>query len=206
VEQTVELRETTRKLIAQVEQTTGFPVVVTQDASLQVTSTVHMAAPNRPGHSIRIHPKAPGGVDYYATYYCHMIQRFFENPLEERFVFGVGEKGRSQVRKLLAQSPIAKWMNEAQMPGICEQLLHGLMRNLRSVPVGLRVDNWILVERSDLADMQKSAVQPQLKENLASTSDAVRTSVPPHVYDATTATNTAYAQFWLKSGTSRNWR
>jgi hypothetical protein len=60
----MELRETTRRLIAQVEQATGFPVAMTQDASLHVMSTVQMAAPNRPGHVVRIHPKAPAGVDY----------------------------------------------------------------------------------------------------------------------------------------------
>jgi len=195
-ERKVELRETTRRLIAQVEQATGFPVAVTQDASLHVISTVLMAVPNRPGHVIRIHPKAPAGVDYYATYYCHMIQRFFENPPEERFVFGVGKQGRQQVCKLLARSPIAKLVNEAQMPGICEQMLHGLMTNLRSVPVGLRVDNWILVEHPDLVEMQKNAAQRQLKENLGSTSDTVRASIPPQIYDATMTINAAYAQFW----------
>jgi len=44
--------------------------------------------------------------------------------------------------------------------------------------------------------MQKNAVQPQLKENMTSTSDAVRASVPPEIYDVTTAINAAYAQFW----------
>lgn len=198
VEWNVELRETTRRLIAQVEQVTGFPVVVTQDASLRVISTVQMAAPNRPGHTIRIHPKAPAGVDYYATYYCHMIERFFENPPEERFVFGVGARGRSEVRKLLTQSPLAKLVNDAQMPGICEEMLHGLMTNLRSVPIGLRVDNWILARHPDLVEMQKKAVQPQLKENMASTADAVRTSIPARIYDVTTAINATYALFWAE--------
>ena len=49
-----------------------------------------------------------------------------------------------------------------------------------------------------LAEMQKSAVQSQLKENMASTSDAVRNLVPPQIYDATTAINAAYAQFWAE--------
>ena len=100
----MELRDATRKLIAETEQMTGFPVAVMEDASLHAMSTVAMAAPNRPGHAIRIHPKAPAGVDYYATYYCRMIQRFFENPPEERFVFGVGEEGRNQIRKVVANS------------------------------------------------------------------------------------------------------
>jgi hypothetical protein len=194
----VELRDATRKLIAETEQATGFPVAVMEDASLHVMSTVQMAAPNRPGHVVRIHPKAPAGVDYYATYYCRMIQRFFENPPEERFVFGAGEQGRNQIRKLLANSALGNMVSKDQIPGICEQLLHGLMIDLRSIPIGLRVDNWIFGEHPDLVEMQKNAAQRQLKENLGSTSDTVRASIPPQIYDATMTINAAYAQFWAE--------
>ena len=194
----MELRDATRKLIAETEQATGFPVAVMEDASLHAMSTVAMAAPNRPGHVVRIHPKAPAGVDYYATYYCRMIQRFFENPPEERFVFGVGEQGRNQIRKVVANSALAKMVSKDQIPGICEQLLHGLMTDLRSIPIGLRIDNWIFVEQPDLVEMQKNAAQRQLKENLGSTSDTVRASIPPQIYDATMTINAAYAQFWAE--------
>ena len=95
----MELRGTTRKLMAETEQATGCQVVVTVDASLTMMSGVLMATSDRPGHIVRIHPKAPAAVDYYIVYYCGMIQRFFENPPEERFFFGVGEKGRYQFRK-----------------------------------------------------------------------------------------------------------
>ena len=194
----MELRDATRKLIAETEQATGFPVAVMEDASLHVMSTVVMASPNRPGHVVRIHPKSLAGVDYYATYYCCMIQRFFENPPQERFVFGVGEQGRNQIRKVVANSPISKLVSEAELPGVCDKLLHGFMTDLRSIPVGLRVDNWIFVECPDLVEMQKNAIQRQLKDNLASTSDSVRASIPPQIYDGTMTINAAYAQFWAE--------
>ena len=97
-----------------------------EDASLHAMSTVVMASPNRPGHVVRIHPKAPAGVDYYAIYYCRMIQRFFENPPEERFVFGAGDQGRNEIHKLLAISPIAKLVTEAQSPASASNCSTGL--------------------------------------------------------------------------------
>ena len=112
----MELRDATRKLMAETEQATGCHVVVMEDATLHDDVGRAMAAPNRPGHVIRIHPKAPAGVDYYVTYYCRMIQRFFENPPEERFLFGVGEKGRYQFRKLLELCPSLKRLGEAASP------------------------------------------------------------------------------------------
>ena len=89
----MELRDVARKLMAETEQMTGFQVAVTEDATLPTPSTVHMAAWDRPSHLIRIHPKAPPVFDYYVVYYCRMIQRFFENPPEERRLLGVGERG-----------------------------------------------------------------------------------------------------------------
>lgn len=87
------LRETTRTLMAEVEQTTGCSVVVNLEAGQHTFATVVMAAPNRSGHIVRIRPNAPAGIDYYVAYNCCMIRRFFENPRQERFVFCVGDKG-----------------------------------------------------------------------------------------------------------------
>ena len=194
----MELRETTRNLIAQVEQTSGFPVVVTQDANLSNISTVSMANQDRLGHLILLNPKAPEGVDYYVTYYCRMIQRFFENSPEERFIFTIGEKGRYQVRKLLDRMPIARMMPANHQSVMCEQLLQGLMTHLRSIPIGMRVDNCIFTEHPNLLEMQKNAIQPQLQDNTRASSEQFRKMFPPPIFDATMAINAAFAQFWAE--------
>ena len=80
----MELRDATRKLMAETEQATGCQVVVTEDRTLTMMSGVVMAAANHPAHLIRLHPKAVALVDYYVAYYCGMIQRFFENPPDSR--------------------------------------------------------------------------------------------------------------------------
>ena len=194
----MELRETTRKLIAQVEHQTGCTVAIIQDATLTTLSGVSMACPERPGHLIRIHPNAPAGADYYAVYHCRMIQRLYENPPEERFVLGYGEKGRYRVRKLIQRTPVAKLLGEAALLGVCEKLVGGLLIHLRSVPIGLRVDNWILAEHPELAEMQKNTIQPQLQENSRSAGENVRNMVPAEVFDATMTINATFAQFWAE--------
>jgi len=127
-----------------------------------------------------------------------MIQRFYENPPEERFIFTVGEKGRYQVRKLLDRMPIAKMMSANHQSVMCEQLLQGLMTHLRSIPIGLRVDNWIFTEHTNLLEMQKNAIQPQLQDNTRASSEQFRKMFPPPIYDATMAINAAFAQFWAE--------
>jgi len=192
----VELRDAARKLMAETEQATGCQVVVTEDATLTMMSGVVMAEANRPGHIIRLHPKARALVDYYVAYYCGMIQRFFENPPEERFLFAVGEKGRYQFRKLLERMPTYRRLGEAAIFAMCEQLLNGLMTHLRSTPLGIRLDNWILSEHPEFVAMQRTAIQPQIQENNRSANDKFRSVCPPQVFDATMAINAAFAQFW----------
>jgi hypothetical protein len=192
----VELRETTRNMIAQVERETGFPVVVTRDATLTNPSTIKMAAKGNPGHLILVSPNAPAGVDYYAIYYCRMIQRFFENPPTERFIFTVGQRGRSQVGQLLERTPIAKKVPASRLPILVEQLLSGFMIHLRSIPIAMRVDDWIFDNHPDLAVMQKNAIQPQLKENMGTFGEAFRSMVPPKILGSTMSINAAFAQFW----------
>ena len=194
----MELRDAIRKLMSETEQATGCPVVVTEDATLSTTAGVLMAESNRPGHIIRIHPKAPAAVDYYVAYYCGMIQRFFENPPEERFLFGIGDKGRYQFRKLLERMPTFKRLGEPAIFAMSEHLLNGIMTHLRSIPLGLRLDNWIFSEHPELLEMQRTAIRPQLQENSRSTDDKFRNLCPPQVFDATMAINAAFAQFWAE--------
>ena len=194
----MELREATRKLMAETEQATGFQVAVTEDSTLRMMSGVAMAAWDRPAHLIRIHPKAPAAVDYYVAYYCGMIQRFFENPPEERLLFGVDDKGRYHFRKMIERMPFAKRLGEAAIIPIGEQLLTGFMNHLRSIPLGLRLDNWIFNEHPEFVEMQRIAIQPQLQENLRSADDKHRSVCPSQVFDATMAINAAFAQFWAE--------
>jgi hypothetical protein len=192
----VELRETIRNLMTETEQATGCQVVVIEEPSLTMMSGVLMAAPDRPGHIIRLHPKALAGVDYYVAYYCHMIQRFFESPPDERFLFGVGDKGRARCRKALEGMPNLKRMGEAVIVAMCGQLLNGLMIHLRNIPLGMRIDNWIFNEHPGLVEMQQSAIRPQLQENNVTTGDKFRRMCPPPVFDPTMAINAVFAQFW----------
>ena len=55
--------------------------------------------------------------------------------------------------------------DEEQM--LRDQLFDGLMTQLRSIPVGFRVDSWIMREHAEVASLQREMVLRQLKDNLA---------------------------------------
>lgn len=59
------LRETTRDILSQVEQLTGFPVEVIEDRSLQTTAVVQMASRRTvPANIVRTNPATGQPPDY----------------------------------------------------------------------------------------------------------------------------------------------
>ena len=73
------------------------------------------------------------------------------------------------------------------------------MLQLRSIPVGLRVDAWILDTYPDLARLQRVSALQQLQENQATLGPDVRKIAPRKVYDASVSMNAAFAAFWTRA-------
>lgn len=197
------LREVTRAIIAQVERVSGHPVLVTEDRSLQTLAAVRMARGNAPAHVITYNPSASTQPDYWIAHECGFILRLFANPPSERWDFAAATHGREIVHRLLGgpEGPVRKLgLQPHVVEKLRDQLFDGLMVQLRSVPVGLRVDAWILRDYQELAPLQRSAVLRQLQDGQAALAPDVRKIAPPKVYKASVTMNAAFALFW-----SRTW-
>jgi len=197
------LRETTRQILNLVERTTGYPVLVTEDRSITTLATVQMARGDAPAHSITYNPAADTQPDYLITYQCGFILRLFANPPSHRWDLAAAAHGREIVHRLLSgpDGPARKLNLAPQdVEKLRDQLFDGLMLQLRSIPVGLRVDAWILREHQELAPLQRSAVLRQVQDNQATLAPDVRKIAPAKVYKASVSMNAAFALFW-----SRQW-
>ena len=195
------LRETTRQVLDLVERTSGHPVLVTEDRSLKTLATVRMARGDAPAHAIAYNPAADSQPDYLIAYQCGFILRLFANPPVERWDLAGTAQGREIVHQLLGgpDGPARK-LNLAPpvVEKLRDQLFDGLMLQLRSIPVGLRVDAWILREYPDLAQLQRSAVLRQSQDNQATLSPDVRKIAPTKVYKGSVSMNAAFALFWAR--------
>ena len=88
------LRESTRDIIRQVESLTSYPVEVIEDDALQTTAVVQMASRRTlPVHLIRYKATAGQPPDYLICHQCAFILRLFANPPEERFECGYAPAG-----------------------------------------------------------------------------------------------------------------
>jgi hypothetical protein len=197
------LRETTRSIITLVEEKSGFPVLVSEDPSLQVLAMVRMARGDVSVHTIVYNPSGRAGAqpDYLIAYQCGFILRHFAPPPERRFDFSPAGTGRDTVGRLLSdpQGTASKLgLSPTVREQLCDQLFDGLMRQLRSIPVGMRVDTWIRDSYPDLAPLQRRAALRQLQDNQGTLGPDARKIAPKKVYTTSVAMNAAFAAFWAR--------
>jgi hypothetical protein len=194
------LRAITREIIQLVETQTGIPVRVMEDPKLQVLATVRMArAGGLPAHLIT-YKQAPGDVpDYQICFECGYILRLFDNPPEKRFDITDTSKGREQVEKMItAPGGLASKyrLGKTQIEQMQAQFLNGVIVHLRSIPVGLRVSEWLSAAYPDLEALEKEHVQKELNVNRQSMSNEVKDITPKKVFQAAQSISAAYAWYW----------
>ena len=96
-----------------------------------------------------------------------------------------------RMQALLRGNPAA-----AQLKGM---LLDGLMTQLRSMPIGMRIDDWLFREYPELRLQQVAAAKAQLRDNSRALAPEIRRQVPKPVHTANAAMNSAFALYWAKS-------
>ena len=138
------LREVTRTVINRVESVSGCPVIVSEGHSLKTLAASRIARGRNTFHSISYNPSAVSEPDYLICYQCGFILRLFGVPESERVDFAGTLEGREIVNRLLSapDGPGQKLkLSTDSISALRDQLFDGLMLQLRSIPIGFRVDS-----------------------------------------------------------------
>lgn len=192
------LRKSTQKVIDLVEKQTGTSVRVIKDVNLKTLATVRMAREDMPFHLIIYNPNTNKMPDYLICYECGFILRLYSCDENKRKSFSITDYGRNEVEKLLSNEMSLE--NKPFMPEIihkiCDEFFQGLMLQLRSYPVGMRVDSWIWEEYPELREIQVESAKMQMQTNVQSMSPEICEIVPKTIYKANIAMNGVFASFW----------
>jgi len=183
----VNLPASIKKIISEVEDTSGLPLVVRDDRSLKTLATVSIARGQALFHTLTYRPDAVG-VNYVIAFQLGFIIRNLRCPVESRFDV-VSEPihfEKAVVELGLQQFPSA----------LAKQLVDSLIIQLRSISVGDRVDQWIIEECPEFEDEQKASVKSQLKVNQQALSPDIRKMFPGKILNANLSMNAAYAKIW----------
>ena len=196
------LNSITEKVLQQVHDVTGRPVLVDADPSIKLMATAKMARGTANAHLITYNPALAPDADYVICFQCGFFLRTYSAPVDQRFDLGGSWRGRREVEKLLAehlrQSKLSSFSKEVKS-NLRDQFFDGLMRQLRSVPIGLRIDSWIAADYPELGEQQRAIITSQLNENMRSLGPDVRKFAPPKVFDANLMMNSAFAAYWSRS-------
>jgi len=137
------LREVTRTVIKLVEDASGCSVVVSEDASVKTLVASRIARGANRIHTILYNPSIVKEPDYLICYQCGFILRLFGIPAADRVDLAGTTEGRQVVHRLLSapDGPGKKLkLSSESISALRDQLFDGLMTQLRSIPIGFRVD------------------------------------------------------------------
>jgi hypothetical protein len=95
------LREVTRTVIKRVEDASGCPVVVSEDASLKTLAASRIARGTNKIHLISFNPSVVSEPDYLICFQCGFILRLFGVPAADRFDLVGTVEGKQIVNQLV---------------------------------------------------------------------------------------------------------
>jgi hypothetical protein len=191
----MEFREATRLIISQVEKVTGLPAHVKPDPALPTLAAVALARGDAPSHVISFNPTTNMTPDYHICFQCGSILRLYACPPEARLNFVLTPQGRREVEALLkAPNGILSKMRlpPAAAGNIVDEVFRGAMLQLRSMPIGMRVDRWLRRDYPDLNPLQEASARKQMQDNSQTLGPEIQQMAPEKIYRANVAMNGAF--------------
>ncbi len=179
----------TRRILAEVERASGKSIEFLEDSSLPLLATLQMARNGAPFHLLRYKP-TDKPLDYLVCYQAGFVLRLFANPPERRFDFASTQAGLSSLRTLLTASAPPSTHDQELLAQFVEMLHRWALTNLRSLPVGMRIDQWLYRTYPELRELVAVGIAQQQQVNAdVLAQDLGGLSVPAHLLGA----NAAYA-------------
>jgi hypothetical protein len=185
------------EVISLIQEATGIPVEVTEDASLPNLAVVTASRPGIPFHLIRVNPNH-GEIDYLVVFQSGFLLRQASIAEALRWQFALSKVAIDAVSKMLAgPGGIASRFGipSNSIRALASQMTSGLLVQLRSVPVGLRIDKWIYKDYPSLRELQKSSIISQCQTNLQALAPQIREMTPATIWKANCSMNATYAMY-----------
>jgi hypothetical protein len=183
---------------ALLEQASGKPVIIQPDPELKLIAKITIARGPAPAHVISFNPMYGEATNYHIVSQCGYALRIYQTPPADRFDVVSTETGRLEATSLteghLRQT--GRSFPESARRQLSNQLYDGLILQLRSVPVGFRVDAWVRETFPELIPEQRRSATRQLGEYQAALSPQIKAIAPEKIYRASLGMNAAFALFW----------
>jgi hypothetical protein len=180
---------------------TGKPVVLQRDPNCNGYASIKIALASDVAHLLRYRPEFEAELPYLSAFQCGLALRSIQAEPKNRFDLTstptMGDEVKQLIEEHLRKSGIGIPMS--MVPQLCSQLGHGLGLQLRSIPIAIRVDDWLYRDYPALAELQKKNIERQLQEAMHALSPSVRVFAPQEIVDANAGMSCAFAKFWAET-------
>jgi hypothetical protein len=187
--------EAQQQALNELEELSGKPVVLQEDARLPNLAKIQIASGARPVHVLSYNPAAVPELPYLVSFQCGLAKRALRAAPDERFNVASTDETYRQVEKLVREQ---KAVPANMIATYSQMIADGLGTQLRSMPIGIRVDRALHSDHPELRDLQKSAAERSMKENVGCLHPSIRAQAPDLFLQATAGMNAAFALAWSR--------
>ena len=159
------LRAATKGILRRVEELSGKSIQFMRDEKLPVLATLQMARNGAEFHVLRYQPSNEP-LDYLIAFQAGFLLRLFENEPSRRFDFSPSQEVGKFVEPLIATGQALAAPDRQMLPDFSKFVAEWALMNLRSLPIGMRIDQWISTECPDLRELQASSIALQQQQNV----------------------------------------
>lgn len=159
------LRGETRSVLDKVQALSGKGVEFLADPDLPVLATMHTARDGASFHTVRFNPNREP-LDYFLVYQAGFLIRLFRCPADQRYDFIPAADANLRMGRLIEESTRGQPAEQASRTKVASMIAHWALMTLRSLPVGMRVDQWIAEEYPSLSGLQHSGIAVQQQQNV----------------------------------------
>lgn len=136
-----------------------------RDEKLPLLATLQMARNGAPYHVLRYSPTNEP-LDYMVAFQAGFVLRLFENEPSLRFDFAPMETASKNIEPLLSATSALGSEDKKLLPEFAKFLAQWALMNLRSLPIGMRIDSWIANEYPELKELQLASIAFQQQQNM----------------------------------------
>lgn len=177
------------------EQLGSKPVVLQENAQLPNQAKIHIASAVEPAHVLTYQSSAAAELPYLVCFQCGLAERALQAAPDERFNVASTSESYSFVQTLVSQMNL---IPQHSVATYSQMIADGLGTQLRSMPIGIRVDRMLYQSHPELREMQKVIAERQLKESAGCLHPAIKAMAPELFFRASVGMNAAFALEWSR--------
>jgi hypothetical protein len=193
----LKLSKSTQDILLLVSDLTHKPFEFIHKPDLQTMAIVKMARVNMPSHIIYYQTTGSGIIDHLIAHECGHIFRMSSASPEDRKVPASDMECRRYANRQIESDleRLSNIMTYQQFNSNFGIWFEGIIKQVTSMPVDMRIEKWIYEKYPDLRKVQMISLDRQIRDNAQSLSKKVSQYAPKKIYEANNYMNYAFALF-----------